>query len=1157
MAESGSIERAFFSVVRILLSPVFLLLIASLVVVAAPTDDSEEVSAARFTFTSHTFTSCGISNGPNGPTLTQCRSAYSSTTWASDSNNFTVTGGIQQWTVPVTGLYELTVAGAKGGGGRASSGIIVRGRKVLTEGDVLKILVGQAGVVGTANQDTGGGGGGSFVTTSANSPLIIAGGGGGSGDAGGSGNGVSTECGQRGIGSNGGAGGCSGNGGSGAVFTGGGGGLTGDGATKGYAEAVNNGGKSFVSGGTGGAGGTAPGYAGGAQGGFGGGGGSCACGTGGGGGGGGYSGGGGGGSGYSNGGGGGSYVSSSFTNTDTNVGFNAATGYVTIQIVAPVVSTFQPNVSSPTNASAIDYDIQFSENVTGFDASDISVSGTSAMWSIASLSGSGSSYTLSLTSAGRTTGTLIVTIAQNSATGTTSSQSGPSTQATSTLNIDVDPPGASVVTTPSSPAAAMSLTFGLSFTESVTGIAAEDFSNAGSALGCVFTPSATSGSSVNVVVTQCQEGTLQLRLASNGVSDVAGNTGPLVQVTSSVISLAASPLSVVVSGRTVNFGGSWTDSYTSTGLIGADSISVSYSYSGVTNSGVAYGPSMTKPSSGGTYQIIPTVSYGVTNANRYALTVTNGSLIINRVAQAALSVSSTSATYGQALSLTTSGGSGTGSVSWTVVSGTCTVSGAVLTPGDAGSSCVVRATKAQDVNFFVSNTANTSITINKASQTGFAITSAPSFTTGQSLSLAASGGQSGGSITWQMTSGACSLSGLTVTASRGGITCTVEATRIGSSNYFAASDTMVLTVNKVEQQLTFSSTPPSTAMVGSSYTVSAASNASLAPTVSIAGSSAQVCSISAGVVTFNSAGICIINVSQAGTDTYAATSVSQQISVLPLQTGTSISGAVNGGSAVSLPTSMTAPLSPLVTSTTLARKPLRSSRNGSTATTVSPSSTSTTTSSSTTSTTTTAAISSTTVPPNDPTVTRLEAGESVAVVQGKKVEALVQTIDGQIVTRLPNNVMLRFGSPTGSASGAVVNSDGVLVAYSGDEVLVTAEGLAPESTYVVTMYSEPVELGRGEVAANGGASKVVSVPADVNVGNHTLVVEGVGPGAEVIVVSMGFKVLERTNNNVPAVLAITLAILLALLAGRPLWRRHAYANSELSEKQDLLQGRRR
>ncbi len=66
----------------------------------------------------------------------------------------------------MTGLYELTVAGANGGGGNASSGIIVRGRKVLTEGDVLKILVGQAGVVGQIRSND---------TTSALNALSISG----------------------------------------------------------------------------------------------------------------------------------------------------------------------------------------------------------------------------------------------------------------------------------------------------------------------------------------------------------------------------------------------------------------------------------------------------------------------------------------------------------------------------------------------------------------------------------------------------------------------------------------------------------------------------------------------------------------------------------------------------------------------------------------------------------------------------------------------------------------------------------------------------------------------------------------------------------------------------------------------------------------------
>ena len=48
----------------------------------------------------------------------------------------------------------------------------------LEEGDVIKLLVGQAGVVNTRHT-TSGGGGGSFIATSTNTPLLVAGGGGG------------------------------------------------------------------------------------------------------------------------------------------------------------------------------------------------------------------------------------------------------------------------------------------------------------------------------------------------------------------------------------------------------------------------------------------------------------------------------------------------------------------------------------------------------------------------------------------------------------------------------------------------------------------------------------------------------------------------------------------------------------------------------------------------------------------------------------------------------------------------------------------------------------------------------------------------------------------------------------------------------------------
>jgi hypothetical protein len=83
--------------------------------------------------------------------------------------------------VPVTGTYRITVAGGSGGAGKqaAGKGATISGEFNLTEGAVLKLLIGQAGA--TYATGSGGGGGGTFVVTNSNSPLIVAGGGGGGG----------------------------------------------------------------------------------------------------------------------------------------------------------------------------------------------------------------------------------------------------------------------------------------------------------------------------------------------------------------------------------------------------------------------------------------------------------------------------------------------------------------------------------------------------------------------------------------------------------------------------------------------------------------------------------------------------------------------------------------------------------------------------------------------------------------------------------------------------------------------------------------------------------------------------------------------------------------------------------------------------------------
>jgi hypothetical protein len=170
-------------------------------------------------------------------------------------------------------------------------------------------------------------------------------------------------------------------------------------------------------------------------------------------------------------------------------------------------------------------------------------------------------------------------------------------------------------------------------------------------------------------------------------------------------------------------------------------------------------------------------------------------------------------------------------------------------------------------------------------------------------------------------------------------------------------------------------------------------------------------------------------------------------------------------------------------------------------------------------------------------VPEVAAGKATAVVRGKRVNVDMKTVDGQLVLTLANNVTMSFGAPKGSKSSATINSDGVLVAQTRDEIQIGTGGLAAGSTYTVVMHSTPIELARGSVPANGAVSEVVSVPNKAESGTHTLVVEGVGPNAEVVAVSVGFKVLERSSNTVPALIAIVLAIGLALLSGRPVVRR--------------------
>jgi hypothetical protein len=125
-----------------------------------------------YSFTSATFTPGGAS-GQSGPNISQARSGVGNPPWAATYLNMN-TNGIMLWTVPQTATYRIRPTGAGGGEGGAT-GVTVQGDVALTQGQVLKLAVGQAG----QNVGKFGGGGGSYVSTDGNTPIMVAGGGGG------------------------------------------------------------------------------------------------------------------------------------------------------------------------------------------------------------------------------------------------------------------------------------------------------------------------------------------------------------------------------------------------------------------------------------------------------------------------------------------------------------------------------------------------------------------------------------------------------------------------------------------------------------------------------------------------------------------------------------------------------------------------------------------------------------------------------------------------------------------------------------------------------------------------------------------------------------------------------------------------------------------
>ena len=203
----------------------------------------------------------------------------------------------------------------------------------------------------------------------------------------------------------------------------------------------------------------------------------------------------------------------------------ASSPVVTIDRGQPTC-TITANKTSPTNASSITYTFSFSENVTGFVASDVTVTSTGDIASTkGTLSGSGKTYTMVITNTGNE-GTQTVSIAAGAG---EDSAGNDSSAASKEMKIDKVAPTVTITASEESPTNASSITYTFTFSEIVTGFASGDVTvttTGATGTKSTFTDTTAAGatySTYTLVVTNSGSCTQTVSIAAGACTDTAGN----------------------------------------------------------------------------------------------------------------------------------------------------------------------------------------------------------------------------------------------------------------------------------------------------------------------------------------------------------------------------------------------------------------------------------------------------------------------------------------------------------------------------------------------------------------------------------------------------------------------------------------------------------
>jgi Bacterial Ig-like domain len=211
----------------------------------------------------------------------------------------------------------------------------------------------------------------------------------------------------------------------------------------------------------------------------------------------------------------------------------------TIDKTAPTVTIVKATAQAdPTNALPINYTVTFSESMTGFTNSGLTLGGTSTGTKSAVVTGSGTTYNVAVSGA---TGTGTVTaLVKAAAAVDAAGNANTASPATATVNYDITAPTVTInqAAGQADPTNSGTVNFTVVFSESVTGFTNSDVTIGGTA-GGTKTAAVTGGpSTYNVAISGATgNGTITTTVPVSAAQDAAGNNSAASTSTDNTVTL--------------------------------------------------------------------------------------------------------------------------------------------------------------------------------------------------------------------------------------------------------------------------------------------------------------------------------------------------------------------------------------------------------------------------------------------------------------------------------------------------------------------------------------------------------------------------------------------------------------------------------------------